>query len=333
MMTLRTAALLLVVLAPAAGRADITDVARCQRAFAREGARFATRVINSTLKCTIAVADCQVQCEEGVFGPPCDSNPPPCCDSDDPNSNAGFAECLEDAGRVCDSETAKQALYEQSKQDNITRKCEDLSQSELCGAQTDGLNFGLLNAGCLALDPNYVCTLPNLINCVGGPLEHALLDQVSALLHPRATDAAAVVGLQSSFPDLPVARKVKGQVAEGKVDVWAINGVAGDEVVVRVGTKDDNGNGSSNLHPLLTLLDTDRSTPIADTTVRNVPCNVPNVCGSSCQLFRRHLPFTRTYHLAVRAASGDSCGDGKYRLVVISPSGAVPSLVLDDATP
>jgi hypothetical protein len=325
---------LLAMLAPAAVQADIHDVTRCQRAFAHEGARYATRIINSTLKCTIAVTECQVQCEQGVFGPPCDTNPPPCCDPDDPGSNDGFSACLEDADAVCAVEATKQALYEQTKQDNITRKCDDLSQSELCGAETDGLHFGLLNAGCLALDPSYVCTLPNLVACVGGPLERALIDQVSAVLHPRAPEAVAALGLQATFPDVPVARKVKEDVAEGKVDVWALSGgQAGDEIVVKVRTGDDNANGTSNLHPLLTLLDSDQATPVADTTVRNTPCNVPNVCAGPCPLFRRHLPYTRTYHLAVGAAVPGSCTGGKYRLIVLSPRGLVPTLVHDDVDP
>src|SRR5690242_109194 len=87
--------LLLALTAPAA--ADITTVARCQKKIATAGADYAKRVIVTTLKCTEKVADCQVQCDQGVFGPSCDDNPPPCCDSDDRNSNATFAACMADA--------------------------------------------------------------------------------------------------------------------------------------------------------------------------------------------------------------------------------------------
>lgn len=321
----------LAVLLPGGAAADIEEVARCQKRFAREGAKFAKRVISSTLKCTTEVTDCQIQCEQGVFGPPCDTNPPPCCDPDDTGSNAAFAACMAEAQATCDNETAKIAAYEINKVNNVRSACLDLTLEELCGAQTEGLNFAALNAGCLALNPGYTCTLDNLIGCVGGPLERALLDQISAVLHPRSSDAVAALGLTAQFPDIPVTRKVKEDLPEGMVDLWAFSGRAGDEVIVRVKTRDDNGNATSNLHPAVTLLDSDQMTVIADTAIDQVPCNVANVCSSTCPQFRRRLPFTRTYFMAVRAVAPGACTGGKYRLVVTSPGGQVPVLIADDA--
>jgi hypothetical protein len=98
---------------------------------------------------------------------------------------------------------------------------------------------------------------------------------------------------------------------------------------VRVKTRDDFGGGLSNVHPLLVVLQADFS-PMPDSTVRTVPCNVPNVCGSGCPSLKRVLPFTGAYHVAVAAAGGDSCGGGGYKLVVVSPGGSVPQLVMDD---
>jgi len=312
--------------------ADIDDIARCQRRFAKEGAKFAQKVIRATLDCSLAVSECQVQCDAGVFGPPCDSNPPPCCDPDDTGSNATFAACMTSADAICQAETAKRAAYEAQKVDHMIRSCVALSQDELCGAQAAGLNFATMNAGCLALNPAYTCTLNNLINCIGGPLERQLLDQISFTLHPRASDAVAALNLQAEFPDIPVARKVRGDVAEGKVDVWQISGQAGDQIVVRVNTRDDNLNDTSNLHPQLTLLGQGCS-PVADTTVRNVSCAVPTVCGSPCPQFKRTLPFSGSFGLGVQAFAGDACTGGRYRLVVLSPGGSVPVLVADDADP
>src|SRR5262245_59706970 len=117
---------------------------------------------------------------------------------------------------TCDEEAAKRALYEVQKQERITSACEALSQDELCGAQSEGLNFATLNAGCIALDPTYTCTLTNLIGCVGGPLEHALLDEITAVLHPRASHAVAAAHAEAQLPDLPVARKVKGAVLRAR---------------------------------------------------------------------------------------------------------------------
>jgi len=312
---------------------EIARIAKCQKKIAGAGARFAQRVIKNTLECTTEIAECQIQCENGVFGPPCDTNPPPCCDPDDPGSNEAFTACMEDAEVVCAQMEAKIANDEVKKQDRITAGCSELTQEELCGSQGNGLNFAALNAGCLALDPGYVCNLPNLINCLGGPLERQLVDQISGLLGGRAGDAVAVMNLENVFPGIPVPRKVKGQVAEGKVDVWSLTGQAGDEIRVRVMTRDDNGNRTSNLQPVVVLLGADNQTPVADTDVRQVPCAVPNVCASTCPQFARHLPFTGTFSLAIRALGGGGCTGGKYRLVVVSPGGVVPLLVADDIDP
>ena len=331
--TLRSALLLglaTATLASAQVVADIDDIAKCQRRFAKEGAKFAQRVIRATLDCSLAISECQVQCDAGVFGPPCDSNPPPCCDSDDRSSNASFDACMSGADSKCAVSNSKIDIYEQQKVKNITSACVDLTPEELCGAQADGLGFATLNAGCLALDPSYTCSLTNLINCVGGPLERQHLDQISALLHPRASEAVVAAGVQSYFPDLPIARRVREDVPEGKADVWSFSGKAGDDVIIRVKTQDDNGNDTSNLHPTMILLDNDQATPVPDSTVKTSACNVPNVCGAGCPNLKRTLPFTRTYYIVVKAFAGDSCTGGKYKLVVVSPGGGVPQLVADD---
>lgn len=325
-------ALLLASVAPAP--ADITSVARCQKKIATAGADFAKRVIVTTLKCTEEVAECQVQCEEGVFGPSCENNPPPCCDPDDRGSNAAFDACMTDADDYCNDQDAKIAGYELTKQNKIKAACLDLSQDELCGAQGNGLNFALVNAGCLGLDPNYVCNLDNLIQCLGGPLQRQLIDQISGLMSPRASDAVRVANLQAKFPDLPVTYKLREDLpSAGKVDVWSVTGRAGDKVIVRIKTRDDTGSGQSTLEPSVTLLGNDQSTPVADTDVNEVPCSVPNTCGSTCPQLQRVLPFNGTFYMAVRAQGGNGCGGGKYRLVVTTPGGAAPTLVADDVTP
>jgi len=321
---------------PSAARADVPDpsaiahVASCQKKIASAGARFAQQVIRDTLKCTNAVSECQVQCDLGVFGPSCDTNPPPCCDSDDPNSEPGFADCMAQANDTCDEMDVKIATQETTKQNKITAGCSALTQDELCGAEGEGLNFAALNAGCLALNPGYVCTLPNLVQCVGGPLERQLVDQISSLLDARAGDAVAALNLQNLFPGIPIARKVKGQVAAGKYDVWSFTGQAGDDIKVRVVTRDDNGNQTSNLAPTIMLLNDPSSSNVADTNIHQVACPVPDVCGATCPTFERTLPFDGTFYLAIQAAQTGSCTGGKYRLIVVSPGGGIPQLVGDD---
>src|SRR5581483_4431914 len=133
-------------LAPAAHAeetlAQVQAIARCQKAIAREGAKYAQRIIKSTLKCTEETNECQVQCELGVFGPFCDTDPGPgCCDPDDPGSNPTFGACMADAQLTCDREAAKRVNYETQKQSAIIAACSALTTDELCGAQTVGLNF------------------------------------------------------------------------------------------------------------------------------------------------------------------------------------------------
>jgi hypothetical protein len=323
--------LVLALTAPAA--ADITSVARCQKKIATAGADYAKRVIVTTLKCTEKVADCQVQCEQGVFGPSCEENPPPCCDPDDRNSNATFDECMSDADQYCADQEEKINGYETTKQNKIFTSCSELTQDELCGATGNGLNFALVNAGCLALNPGYTCSLGNLINCLGGPLQRQLIDQISGLLSPRATDAVRAANLQSAFPDLPVTYKLREDLpSAGKADVWRITGEAGDKVIVRVKTRNDGG-GISTIEPTLALLGTDQSTPVADTNVDDVPCSVANTCGSTCPQLQRVLPFNGSFYVAVGASGGHGCAGGKYRLVVTAPISTAPVLVADDVTP
>lgn len=80
----------------------------------------------------------------------------------------------------------------------------------------------------------------------------------------------------------------------------------------------------------MVALDDDQATPLADTPVKTSACNVPNVCGAGCPHVKRRLPCTRTYYIAVKAAAADACGGGKYKLVVVSPSGTAPVLIADD---
>jgi hypothetical protein len=322
----------LVVLAPPAA-ADITDVARCQKRIAGAGADYAKRVIVSTVKCTEEVAICQAQCEGGLYGPSCEDAPPPCCDPDDRSSNAAFDACMTEADEVCADQEAKIAKYEENKQKKIIDGCTDLTIEELCGAQSTGLNFALVNAGCLALDPGYTCNLTNLINCVGGPLQRQFIDQISGLLSPRAGEAVKAANLQSVFPDLPVAYRVKEDLpAAGRADIWSITGQAGDKVIIRVKTRNDAG-GFSTIAPSVVLLGTDGTTPVADTTINNVPCSVPNTCGSQCPQLQRVLPFTGTFYAAVRADGANGCVGGKYRLIITTRAGTPPTLVQDDVTP
>jgi len=60
-------------------------------------------------------------------------------------------------------------------------------------------------------------------------------------------------------------------VPAGRVDVYSFAGMAGDQIIARVNTRDDTGADTSLLHPVLTLLDAGMQ-PVASTTYRNGGC-------------------------------------------------------------
>ncbi len=122
-------------------------------------------------------------------------------------------------------------------------------------------------------------------------------------------------------------------VAAGTLDVWAVDGLAGEEFSVRVDTRNDNGDGTTGLQPVLSLLDRDGQTRVDDTKIREEACPVASTCGGTCPLFTRRLPFSGTFYITVGAQDGLSCTGGKYKLVVRSPHGSRPTLVADDVPP
>lgn len=317
----------------AVAQSDIKPLLKCQKQIAKAGARYANTVIKRTLRCTNEIIECQINCDNGVYGPVCGTNPPPCCDSDDRLSNAQFGACMDDADARCAREEGKITDAEITKRAKITRACETLTEQELCGAETPGLNFIALNAGCEVIIPGYTCNLTNLLDCVGGPLEQSLSEQIGGLLDPRSSEALAVAALTpGSFAGIERTIKVSGTLAAGKIDVWSIDGTADDKIGVRIKTADDDGTGLSQLDPVLTYIGADGVTEVNDTAVVPIPCSVPNTCGTSCSAFKRRFPFSGTFFLAVRASTLNGCGGGAYQLLVTGGSGQAPVLVADDVT-
>ncbi len=318
-------------LAPGSARADaeLQKLLRCQKTIARAGARYAFTVVTRTLKCTNAVVACQVDCDNGVFGPSCATNPPPCCDSDDPSSNQQFQSCMDDANATCAQEQSRIDLAEARKRKKIENACETLSIDQLCGtADTPGLNFDTLVAGCEALIPGWTCGLQGILDCVGGPLQQALGEEIGGLLDPRASQALPAAGV-SGFSGIARTVKLKESLGPGKMDVWSIQGQADEKIRVAVDTLDEGG-GVSGLEPRITYVGTDGSTPVQSTAVVSFSCSTPNSCGQPCPAFKRRFPFDGTFFLVVEAAQDNGCGGGAYRLIVTTDDGTVPTLVVDD---
>jgi hypothetical protein len=322
--TIVLAALAVVVLPLEAG-ADLTDILRCQKRIAGAGAAFARTTITSAVNCAAATAECQIQCEQGVFGFP--------CDPDDEGSNAGFAACLAEAEDYCNQQALKVDNAEIRKRTRIILACDDLTLEELCGSETPGLNFAALDAGCQALDPNYQCSLDGVVECVGGPLEQELANEIGTLLAPRAPEGMALLNLQHRFPGVPIARKVLELLPAGKIDVWSLTGQVGDLVSVSLATGNDDGNGNSALDAALTVLASDGETPLGSTSVAIGNCPVPTICGAGCPKLKRRLPFDGTFFLAVAAQPSPGCAGGQYRLTITTRTGIVPILVGNDLDP
>lgn len=323
---------------------DVAHVAACQRRINSEGARYAQKVIKSELRCTSAPDLCLINCESGLYGPVCDDQGQPsgCCDSDNPASNSTFQACLDAAQSTCDTEAQKVVKAEAAKSSHIRRTCSPplVSAQEICSANTPGLHFATLAAGCQATIPGWECNgVDDVLSCVGGPLEKRLADHVSSLLDPRSGESMAALppAIVSQFGQFPITRKIKEDLpAAGKIDVWRLSGLSeGDLISVRVETRDDTGTGIATLDPVLALLDSSAPAFLltADTIRRTLPCPVTTVCGSACPTFRRTVPRSGTFFLAVTPGVSNGClQGGKYKLVVTTGGGVVPQLVLDDVT-
>jgi hypothetical protein len=327
----------------AAAQTDITHLAACQRRISGEGAKFAEKTINSELKCTQATDACVIDCENGLFGPVCGDPPtPPCCNPDDPNNppNTDFQNCLAGAQATCNIETAKMALWEQQKQDKILAACSPpkVLASSVCSTNTPGFHFATLAAGCQVEIPGWQCNgINDILTCVGGPLERQLVDQISGLLDPRAADALALLpaSIRAQFTNVPLSQRVKGALtAAGQYDVWSLPGLdEGDPLMARVETRDDTGTNQAFTQPSLVLLVAVGSdyAIVPGTTIGPQSCDVPNTCAQPCPIFKRTVPFSGTFYLAVTPNTASGCGPaGKYKLIVTTIGGVVPQLVGQD---
>lgn len=181
---------------PISASADMLDIIRCQKAFAKAGTYFATRAINAELKCLSQVALCELQCDVGFFGE---------CTSSQPSSNPVYEECLRASDSFCEAQEVKVDNAEVRKQRRIYNACNRLSHEEICGgAMLPGLSFRVLDAGCQELYPGYECSLLSLLECVGGVREQRLTERISELLNPRGAAALQRRGRRShGTPDSP----------------------------------------------------------------------------------------------------------------------------------
>lgn len=98
-------------------------------------------------------------------------------------------------------------------------------------------------------------------------------------------------------------------------DEWVFDGVAGDTVAIGVDTRDDTGDGTSNLDPVVALVRPDGS--VAATGDDEVACSRPPRCGYACPLLQAiTLDQTGRWTIAVLDFGSSGCRGGAYNLMV-----------------
>jgi hypothetical protein len=110
-------------------------------------------------------------------------------------------------------------------------------------------------------------------------------------------------------------------------DLWAFEGRAGDVIDVRIDTRDDNNNTTSNLDPILFLRRPDGSLLFGGDD--NVACSREPVCGYACPLLIGFpLDQSGRWEIVVRDYGGSGCLSGSYTLGVEGPLRVTRSLKL-----
>ncbi len=126
-------------------------------------------------------------------------------------------------------------------------------------------------------------------------------------------------------------------------DKWTFSGYPKEDVVIRVDTRDDFGNGTSGLDPVIILLDP-QGNEVASAD-DNADCSVEQVCGFSCPRIHYELTQSGPYTIIVRDFDHDvydeeydeQCNGGSYHLslesisiIKTAPSTLSDQPVLDD---
>jgi hypothetical protein len=129
--------------------------------------------------------------------------------------------------------------------------------------------------------------------------------------------------------NVPNSTTVGDNLVQG--DEWTFNGRSGQNVVLILDTRDDFGNGTSGLDPVLILKDPAGN--VVDVADDNEECNVNAVpvCGFKCSIIGVDLPTTGKYTIIVRdfdtaTTTGKQCNGGSYVLDVDGPDGVKRSL-------
>jgi hypothetical protein len=153
------------------------------------------------------------------------------------------------------------------------------------------------------------------------------LPAVSVLGAGNGNDLDDLEGLR--LQNVPNSTTVGSNLVQG--DEWTFNGGSGQHVALTVDTRDDFGNGTSGLDPVLVLKDP--SGNVVDFADDNVQCNVNAVpvCGFQCPQINVNLPTTGKYTIIVRdfdtaTTTGKQCNGGSYLLKVDGPDGVERSL-------
>ena len=107
-------------------------------------------------------------------------------------------------------------------------------------------------------------------------------------------------------------------------DEWTFSGTNGQHVILEMNTRDDFGNGTSGLDPVLILKDPAGN--VVDFADDNLTCdpNAVPVCGFQCGRIDTNLPASGKYTIVTRdfntaTTTNKQCNGGSYLLTVQGP--------------
>jgi hypothetical protein len=110
-------------------------------------------------------------------------------------------------------------------------------------------------------------------------------------------------------------------------DLWTFEGRVGDVIDVRVDTRDDNNDATSNLDPILFMRRPDGTVVFGGDD--DIPCSRAPGCGFACpNLINYTLDQSGLWGIVVRDFGGSGCLSGSYNLGIEGPTRVTRGLKL-----
>jgi hypothetical protein len=152
---------------------------------------------------------------------------------------------------------------------------------------------------------------------------------VVTLLAAAPVQAANSSGSETAerLQNVPNSTSPGSELVQG--DQWTFYGRRGGTVHLKIDTRDDFGNNTSGLDPVLIL--TDSRGNVLNREDDNTTCSIPQVCGYQCPEFSLTLPADGVYKIIAQdydsaTLTDQQCNGGSYLLSFEGPRSIVNSL-------